>query len=195
MMRTVIGVDPSLSCTGVAVWRNGSVRTFSVKTSPDDGPRVVREMIICAAIMPWVRGATSSMVEAVYQQKLRGRTSLDLAGLHDVLVYGLHARGVPVGVAAPTSVKQFATCNGRASKVQMVDDAEALLGIKVGDHNQADALWLATMEVVARGGQVNGWPPRSDHPIAVENQRMRAAVLAKVQRVGPALPDNWLEDL
>lgn len=201
-MRTVIGVDPSLSCTGVALWREGEVSTFSVKTKPVYGPRVVRERVIVERVLSWVpilrqnrEHTTLIMIEAVFLQRLRGRTSLDLAGLHDVLVYAFNGLHIPVGVVAPTSLKQFATRDGRASKETMVADAKALMGVETENDNEADALWLAAMGVVAGGGRVNHWPPRSDHPIALNNQRLRAEVLSHVDWIGADnLPNEWLRE-
>jgi Holliday junction resolvasome RuvABC endonuclease subunit len=175
-VRTVIGVDPSLTCTGVAVWQEGRVTTFYVKTKRDDGPRVVRERKICGAIMPWISFAdqdrrsddgrskyelpeTLVIIEAVHQSRMQtGRTALDLAGLHDVLVYGFHARGLTVGVASPQLPKIMATGRGNASKPQMVEAAEREFGITVSTSDEADAAWLMAAGVRAGGGTVNGWP-------------------------------------
>ena len=184
-MVTVIGVDPSLQCTGVCVWVDGRVKTFSVKTSTDDH-RVVRETRIAEAVLPYVdpRVPMLAIVEGVYQGGF-GRTSLDLAGLHDVLVYEFHRRGVRIGVPAAKSVKLFATQNGNANKKDMVAFARTHLAVFVANHNEADALWMAAMGVVAMGGQVhNSWPPISDEPEYVAEQRVRAHALSKVTWIG-----------
>lgn len=187
-MRTVIGVDPSLSRTGVAVWRDGAVSTLSIPTTRQDGPRVVRERIICGRIMPLIGGLgrTVAIVEAVHMSRLqRGRTALDLAGLHDVIVYGLHARGVTVGVASPQCAKVIATGNGAASKARMLEAAEQQFAITVANTDEADAAWLMAAGVVAGGGQVRGWPTLFD--------QARADTLKKIDWIG-SYPPDWLTD-
>lgn len=183
-MRTVIGIDPSLSRTGVAVWQEGRVTTFSVATKPADGPRVVRERIICGAVMPWAAPRTTLVIiEAVHMAKFTGRSALDLAGLHDVLVYGFHARGITVGVAAPQCPKIMATGRGNASKPQMVEAAEREFAITVANADEADGAWLMSIGVVAGGGKVNGWPRVWD-PV-------RADSIAKIDWIG-FYEQDWL---
>lgn len=197
-MNTVIGVDPSMTRTGVAVWHNGKVSTYSINTSTGDGPRVARERIILGRIMPWVGlrephgegwpewspDATSvtAVVEAVHMvPQKRGRTSLDLAGLHDVIVYGFHARRVPVAVVVPQHLKQFATANGAANKAAMVEAARALLGISVTNHDEADALWAMALGVVCGGGRINEWPPVPKQGWGQADADRLAGLCSKVQ--------------
>lgn len=183
-MVLVLGVDPSLTCTGLCVWHDGRVQTGSIRTRPED-LRVHRQTRIADEVMRHVNPLVPvlAIIEAVYQGGF-GRTSLDLAGLHDVLVYEFVRRGVRVGVASPKAVKLFATNNGNARKAAMVAEARALLGVTTKNDNEADALWMATMGVVAMGGQVNGWPQRADHPPAVAAQKRREDTLAKVTWIG-----------
>lgn len=161
-MTVVLGVDLAFTCTGVGVRRDDGVLTFSVRT-PADVARVFREMRIVDMVMPWVdlTQPMLCMVEAVYQGRF-GRTSLDLSGLHDVLVYEFVRRGIRVGVVSPKTLKSFATGGGAASKKEMLAAAQASLGVKCANHNEADGLWLATMGVVAMGGTINGWPTEAD---------------------------------
>lgn len=187
-MRTVIGVDPSFTCTGVAVWQEGRVATFHIRTEPKHGPRVVRERMIAKEVYRWISyepGQTLAVVEAVHLSRQKvGRTSLDLAGLHDVLVYGFHARGIPVGVARPQCGKILATGKGNASKADMVHACADEFGLTVTNDDEADAAWLMAAGVVSGGGTVNGWPPTWD--------KARAAQLRKIQWVGLLPGPDWL---
>lgn len=174
-MATVVGVDPSFACTGVALWVNGRVRTFSIKTSAALS-RAHREIAIVDALAEQMRPTTvATLVEDVYQSPggMRGRTSLDLAGLHDCIVTSLVRKNIPVGIPTAKGCKSFATQNGNASKAEMVQAALQLLGVSVANHNEADALWLAMMGVVSLGGTLNHWPATTD--------RNRTAVLAKIR--------------
>jgi Holliday junction resolvasome RuvABC endonuclease subunit len=199
-VRTVIGLDPSYQRTGAAVWREGRVATFSVATSVDDGPRVKRQRIIAGRVFPLVserlfntedgllKGSLEAvvMIEAVHMKRLKGRTPLDLAGLHDVLVYGFHARQITVGVVYPQGPKVMATSKGNASKTDMVDAALSELGLQVGNSDEADALWLMVMGVVAGGGTVRGW---GGHAL---EDKARQRAMAKVEWIGSFEPD-WLK--
>lgn len=143
MATTVIGIDPSFTCTGVCLWIDGRVHTFSIKT-PAHTPRVYREQTVVDTVMQWVVPETTvvAVIEGVYLNRFVGRTSLDLAGLHDVLVYEFARRAHPVGVPANKSNKLFATGNGNADKKAMVAAAKRVLGVVVANDNEADALWL-----------------------------------------------------
>lgn len=194
-MTTVVGIDPSFTCTGVAVWVDGNVLTSSVRTKPT-APRVYRETRIVDSVMQWVNPDDTPLVvmlEAVYQGKY-GRISLDLAGLHDVLVYECIRKQATVGVVPAKSAKAFATQKGDATKEDMVEYSKTLLGVDVANHNEADALWFAVMGVVALGGHHNHWPPRSDHPISVANQQKRTDNLSKVTWI-PSAPTDYLKDM
>lgn len=162
--RVVIGIDPSFTRTGVAVWREGRVSTFAIPTTPGDGTRVRRERLILGKILPCIGpdDQVVAIVEAVYMSKFKGRSVLDLAGLHDVIVYALHARGVTVGVAVPQCPKILATGKGNATKPQMVVAAYADLGVEVGTQDEADAAWLMSAGVIAGGGKVYAWGVKGD---------------------------------
>jgi Holliday junction resolvasome RuvABC endonuclease subunit len=193
-VTTVVGIDPSFTCTGICVWVNGTVRTTSVRTKPT-GPRVYREKRIVDSVSQYLNPDDTLVVliEAVYNSTY-GRVSLDLAGLHDVLVYEAISKRATVGVVPAKSAKAFATQKGDASKQDMVDYARMLLGVEVANHNEADALWFATMGVVAMGGHHNHWPPQSDHPVAVANQKNRLENLSKVTWI-PSAPTEMLRNM
>jgi Holliday junction resolvasome RuvABC endonuclease subunit len=154
------------------------VRTFSVATESGLA-RAYRQIRIVDAVMPWVLpgSTTIAIVEDVFYSPRNARTSLELQGLHDVLVYEFVRRGVCVGVPTARACKAFATQHGNASKKQMTEAARSLLGVKTANHNEDDGLWLAMMGVAEIGGTLNGWPP-DPAPVTV------AGSLEKVKWVG-----------
>lgn len=207
-MRTVIGIDPSMTSTGVAVWREGRIGTFRVPTSPADGHRVDRQRLIVGRILPLLgervvqishraTAQTVCLIEAVHQGKHKGRAALDLTGLHDVIVYGIRARHIPVGVVAPQHAKQVATGKGNAGKAQMVEACAEQLGLHVATADEADAAWFAAMGVMAGGGWVV--PARAGRdkagrwwPWPVPWEKARAEALRKIEWIGSVEPD-WLK--
>lgn len=153
-VTTVIGIDPALTATGIAAWRDGRLATHTVYTDPK---RAVEERMrfIVANVVAAVTRRTFIVMEAPYVTA-NGDTSMKLAGLHYVLRYALVGRGVPFGVLRPGQLKQFATGNGGASKEEMVSMARAAYGpgagLGMGSWNpaetsterlshEADALW------------------------------------------------------
>lgn len=155
-MTTVIGVDASLTATGIAIWHGGRVQLGTIKTTPEMGDEPERWRRICTRIWPHLRRDTLAALEAVpvYKGKspaAQGGTVLKLGQLHGVLRYGFHARGVPLVRPQPTQVKQYATGRGGASKEEMVEAAQRLLGVYPGDDNQADAVWLMAMVLHKHG--------------------------------------------
>ncbi len=152
---TIIGVDASFGRTGVAVWREGKVATYSGTTTASD-PLPQRRRDVRSLIFRWVTPDPALIViEATYLHKVKGNSPLMLAGLHASIQDAAWRRNLPVVTPTPAQVKQFATGNGNASKNQMMDAAKLHLGLSVGNHDEADALWLMAMAVYHYGWSVD----------------------------------------
>ncbi|MEV7264674.1 crossover junction endodeoxyribonuclease RuvC [Micromonospora aurantiaca] len=172
-VTTVLGIDASLTATGLAAWRDGRISTTTIRTGPEMGDNRVRRHYIAAHITPMVTRNTLAIKEAavLYKgPKRQGGNALELAALAGVIEEALYVRGVRIVVVQPTQVKQFATGSGTADKDDMVAAAREQLGVQVANDNEADGLWLAAMGL-HRYGQ-----PLDPHRIAA----LRARVLAKV---------------
>lgn len=155
----VIGIDPSLSGTGLAVLAldtDGNVVAAGASTVkiPSGLDQVDRPLKIMGSVENWVslcgdhlsaifiedlpKHAHSAGLTGQAQGVVRAGISLaeDITG-HRVAVYSV----------APATLKKVTTNNGKASKEQMVDSiTRALRGLfEPKDDNQADALALALL--------------------------------------------------
>jgi crossover junction endodeoxyribonuclease RuvC len=146
-MTTILAIDPSLAATGLAWWVDGRTRVTTVCTSPRDRDEDRWHRIAMAILTR--RDPTPGKTIAVIEGRITPgedavQTAMDLAELRGVIRYGLHQCRIPVAEMHPSTLKLWATGNGRASKQSMMDAARGRLGhvAHCQDDNQADALWL-----------------------------------------------------
>lgn len=141
-----VGIDPSLTCTGVALIGAGQVETRRVM-SPNIGATVLarRNRIrkaIAGILAPIPERVAVSVIEVPNSAKQYGAHGERMA-LYWMLVDQLLARGPVVEVKPPQRAK-LATGNGRADKHQVVDHMRAVFpDTRIADDNVADALGLA----------------------------------------------------
>lgn len=142
----VMGLDPSLTCTGVVVvgppTHEGAESVFGavIKTKPGDiTPRLD---LIAGEIMELV---LLHRPELICIEGLafgaRGQAMLDLAGLHHVIRRDLmHYR---VEVVAPQALKKFVTGKGNTKKDQMRLAVYKKWGVEFLTTDETDAYALA----------------------------------------------------
>lgn len=141
-----MGVDPSMTATGVAVLRNGITYTLTA-TSPSTEDAVTRWRRILAKVWREVDGSTLMVVETLPVGPIKESGLLiERAGLLALLQYGADARNVPVALVNPNTLKVFATGKGRdVSKQQMTYAARTDLRQDPRNDNESDALWCLAM--------------------------------------------------
>jgi len=157
-MTTVVGVDPSLTATGLCTWRDGRFYVDTIVT-PSTMPAAERHHVIVTRVLRMADPSdvgraqprrTVFVVEGLLKpggDALRGNSYLELAELRGVLNYALHIKGFSRVDVNPMTLKLYATGNGRASKQSMLDAARGRLGhlFAVRNDNEADAGWLCVM--------------------------------------------------
>lgn len=163
-VTTVIGLDLSLSATGLATWVNGSWMVTTIHAHRQDVPpasgwdRPVRWSQILQRVEPYTRDPSG--VLAVVEEKIRpseeaarGTSTLDLAELRGAVYLALYVRRVRIVEIHPSTLKSFGALNGKASKADMVESARRWLGtsVYVQDDNAADAAWLVGMALAKYG--------------------------------------------
>lgn len=175
-MTTIIGLDPSLSASGLAVWKSGDGLILDTVRSSrwadingwEDPARFDR---VSRAVMSYVEpGQTIVTIESIVkpsQEANRGLATLDLAQLRGAVVTDLYRAGVPINQVHLATLKKFAV-TGNAPKSAMVAAARKVLGTKypIEDDNQADAFWLLAMTLQAHGVPVVPRNPRRDDAVA-----------------------------
>jgi crossover junction endodeoxyribonuclease RuvC len=158
--RRVLGIDPSLSSTGLAVIHHGS-DTVAVDHISTTGhrdatitDRVERITRITKGVAEWL---TPHYVQlAVIEGPSlgsRGGSPWDRAGLWWAIVEHTLAAGIPLAIAAPSTRAKWATGSGGADKVAVAAAMQRRYpDVELGNSDEADALALATM-----GAQHLGW--------------------------------------
>lgn len=165
----VVGIDPSLSCTGLAaVDEFGGVWTGRAKT--DTVPMVLTERrrrirtALSRILMQLPAQADLFVLESPSPRSQFGNHN-DRVGLYWLLVDQLLARGQVVEVG-PKTRAIYATGDGNAKKPAVVAAMRGLgLDAAVPDDNVADALTLALM-----GARYLGIPADGD----LDRQHLRA---------------------
>lgn len=142
-MRPVVGVDPSLTGTGIA---HGRVATNTIQTKPCAeaiGPRLARIRFIVHTVLLVTESGALVMIEgpSFASREQAGQAHLR-AGLWWSLVNDLTASGCDLVEVPPKTLKKFATGSGNASKSDMRMALYKRGGIDLADDNQVDAWWL-----------------------------------------------------
>lgn len=184
-MSYVLGLDPSLTGTGVA-WigptapvvdeQRFAVETFTIRsrgqradTLADRDRRIVKMVGELRESIAWLyanHGIDLAVIEGPSHGS-RGGSAWDRAGLWWGYVRELYALNIPVAICAPTTRIKWATGSGRATASTKTDVGVSLSrlwpGVAAEGDNEWDALALATI-----GAQHLGWkvPHRSWHAAA-----------------------------
>lgn len=156
MMR-VIGIDFAVSATGIAsVDANGQAETFSAKTEPagivyeDRAERLWRAVQSVIAV---AQAAQLVVIEGPAISK-HDRGVWDRAGAWWLIYMHLVSVNVPVAVCPPSTLKNWATGDGRADKKLVRARMQAMWpNVRISNMDESDALALATM-----GAQQLGYP-------------------------------------
>jgi Holliday junction resolvasome RuvABC endonuclease subunit len=163
----VIGIDPSLTATGVA--SSFGCSTFTSKAPGKDGTPL-HDLMRLREITAQITGycvemmADLAVIEAPAYSSNTGK-STDRAGLHWMIRDRLLDVGVPVAIVITSQLKKYATGKGNADKDSVLIAVVQRLPIMVTNNNEADAAVLYAMGMAHLG-----------HPIAVLPAQHRSAL-------------------
>lgn len=135
---TVVGIDLSLTSTGVARLADGA-RCFTIPTKPELALGMRLELIK-NGIWGAVADADLVVVEDVVATARNGATVAMVQGLIRWMLWRDH---VPHTFVPPATLKVFATGRGNADKGAMIAEACRRLDYQGTSGDEADALWLA----------------------------------------------------
>ena len=130
----ILGVDPSITCTGVS-YPDGSTQAFKPRTTGDDRLEELADKVGWAALDCQL--VVMEGLGGVY----KGEAAKIIPMLHGALRLELKRRGVPYMVLMPSSLKKFATGNGSADKTAMALAALKRLGREYPTGDECDADW------------------------------------------------------
>lgn len=145
----IIGLDPSLSCTGWGIVAksgnrlshvaNGQVRTDPAAALAERLVVLDREL---AAVIAQYQPESGAVEEVFVNQN--GQSTLKLGQARGVCLLALARAGLPVAEYAPTLVKKALVGTGGAEKAQVQAMLKVLLpGVTLAGADAADALAVA----------------------------------------------------
>lgn len=153
----VIGLDLSLTCTGVAgVGWSQIIRT---KSRGDH-----RLAYLVAEIGSYIKAADMVVMEGPSFGHAGPRAHEDLAGLRVLVRMYCHRHSIPYGVVPPSSLKMFATGRGNATKGEVRSGVADRYGHHtegVGRYDQADAYTALAMGLHHLGYPLADAPDRA----------------------------------
>lgn len=157
---TVLGLDVSTK-TGWAVVGPAILQYGSWKTDTEYGNRFDRWRVYVERLEELLSKykIELAVIEGYgYANRFTFAPLVEIGGLlRDLLT----RRDVPWVELPPTSLKAYATGQGRAKKYVMIKSALDLLGVETKDDDACDALWLATFGRHLMGSVTKGLPYKS----------------------------------
>ncbi|WP_030173197.1 hypothetical protein [Streptomyces sp. NRRL S-813] len=147
----VIGLDLSLTCTGVA--GEGWTDTIRPRTGLRGHPRLA---FILERVTEHIRGADLVVIEGPSFGGGVAHRHEDLAGLRVMVRHACWRRSIPYAVIPPSCRALYATGKGSGSKGAVRDAVRTRYGVDCdgpGRYDQADAYTLCAM-----GLHHLGWP-------------------------------------
>lgn len=173
----IVGIDLSLSSTGLAVIVNGRAQVARHKTAPVGDAlarRHYRLLEIAEVVRSWASGADLVVLEGPSYASTTGHQH-DRSGLWWLVVHRLLSSELPLGIVPPTSRARYATGKGNATKDAVIAAVvRRYPEVDVTGNDQADALILAAMGARRLGHPIDvvpkasltgmtgaAWPPES----------------------------------
>jgi Holliday junction resolvasome RuvABC endonuclease subunit len=156
----VIGIDISLTRTGLAVYHDTGLALTDVVTSKGKRDDTLRERAarirsISAAVSEWYRPEycdTALVVVEAPAFGLRGGSTWDRAGLWWHIVGRLHSACLPVAECNPITLKVWATNDRQADKAAVATSIARRTTVPLASSDAVDALALAML-----GAHKLGW--------------------------------------
>ena len=159
LVRRIVGVDPSLSCTGIAVMDDATPKTSTVE-SKLRGPARLAEIahrVICRALDEpeeggrlWdfsrygARPSTLVLIEG-YSFGSRNSQAHALGELGGILRLAFWQAKLPYVEIPPSMLKKFATGKGNSDKRTVAVEVVKRWGFEAETEDEVDAFGLARM--------------------------------------------------
>lgn len=144
----IIAIDPSLTSTGLATWRAGTIEAYTIQVSTR-GPERLDDILhgVTSIPAPWV---TELVLIEGYAHG-RSNQAHQLGELGGVLRHWFFREGVPIVEVPPSTRAKLATGKGNAGKEEVLASAIRRLGYEGHSPDEADALWILQCALVHYG--------------------------------------------
>jgi Holliday junction resolvasome RuvABC endonuclease subunit len=145
----IIGIDLSLTGTGVCVLRDGGreLRTINTtaKTRTEDRLITIRRTVAQA-----LSGIDTTIIEGLSYDSVGGAQA-ERSALHWMVRVDLYQLGVPYVIVTPMSLKKFVCGTAKAEKSMMIREVYRRWNVEAANDNEADAAALAHLGLVYYG--------------------------------------------
>jgi len=149
----VVGLDLSLTSTGVAITDGALLSTSLIRTKATG---VERLMGIRRLVYQFVNGAELVVMEGYAFN--RGNQAHQIGELGGVVKVMLHEEGIPVVLVPPARLKMYATGKGNARKEHVLVSAVSRFSRTFDTTDEAEAWWLMAMALDHYGEPVIPMP-------------------------------------
>lgn len=141
--RIYMGIDPSLTATGVAVVHSGKLKAFTL--TPPKGMRGVERLdwLDGALIDILIRYKPGAVAIEAYSFASRNSHAHSLGEVGGAFRLALYRRNVPSIEVPPTSLKKFATGSGKGEKAAVAKELFKRYGVDLPGNDEVDAAALA----------------------------------------------------
>lgn len=146
----VVGLDLSLTSTGVVVLRGEKIVLQEVVRSVPVGPLPIDEAKRLDGIANMVLAlvpddADLVAIEGIAFMISKTTSLVQLAAINFIIRIGLWKRGIKFVIVSPPTLKKFVTGKGVAQKDEMILSIYKQYGHTILDNNKADAFSLAAV--------------------------------------------------
>jgi len=147
VIESTVGLDMSLTHTGICIKQGVRVRLETVKTTPKTKPNDIERMsYIVGEVMARIPKDVSMIaIEDFFtpHNPLQIRAAIGLVGLSTLMRNQLYYAGYPFYIVVGTQLKKYATGKGTGDKSIVVREVYKKWGVEAKDDHQADATTLA----------------------------------------------------
>jgi len=137
----ILGIDPSLTGTGIAILKDGKlIESKTLLNKLKDIPRI---KFIVDEIINYCNIHKPDFIGIEGYAYGRANKATALGELSGVIKYILEEKGLTYTIIAPMAVKKFVTGKGNAHKELVLMKVLKVYGIEFDDNNKADAFVIA----------------------------------------------------
>ena len=145
-MTRIIGIDPSLTATGVVILEDGKIKDqLLIKTKPS-GDHPIKELNRLFEIrrsLPKMEDDDVCIMEGIAFMARNTSALIQLSALNYFIREKLYLDGIKFIVVPPTVLKKFISGKGNSPKELIILEIFKRYGVTFNDNNLADAYALA----------------------------------------------------